>query len=70
MCYNIAYFAQNLSDEFGITDEVFEEYNRETTEAGQKIIPARLFMFAIGQEVGDLHPAKHLACDNKGIKRQ
>ena len=59
MSFNISTFVQNLS-----VDEVFEEYNREVT--GNKI-PARLFMYVIGQEVGDLYVPKHMACSNKGI---
>ena len=45
--------------------------NRETLEeSGEPIIPARVFMYMIGQEVGDLYPAKHMACSNKGIQQR
>ena len=45
--------------------------NRETLEdSGEPIIPARVFMYMIGQEVGDLYPAKHMACSNRGIQQR
>ena len=52
-------------------DTVFEQYNRETTESGQPFIPARLFMYVIGRDKGELaslSPPKHMACINRGIK--
>ena len=45
--------------------------NREKLEdSGEPIIPARVFMYMIGQEVGDLYPAKHMACSNRGIQQR
>ena len=60
----------NVSDEFGLPNSIYEKYNRETSESGNPIIPARLFMYVIGREVDTLSPPKHMACNNKGINGQ
>ena len=58
-----------LSDEFGVPDSLLQEINRETTDSGQTLIPARLFTYVIGREIGTLGPSKHIACSNKGIRK-
>ena len=58
-----------ISDEFGVPNEFFDEQNVETPESGQTIIPARLFMYVIGRDMGELDSLqrpKHMACRNKG----
>ena len=49
---------------------MFDDYNTEQTESGETIIPARLFMYVIGRDMGELDSLqrpKHMACRNKGI---
>ena len=60
-----------ISDEFGVPNHFFDEQNVEETASGQTIIPARLFMYVIGRDMGELDSLqrpKHMACRNKGIR--
>ena len=60
-----------ISDEFGVPNHFFDEQNVEETASGQTIIPARLFMYVIGRDMGELDSLqrpKHMACRNKGIQ--
>ena len=67
----VNWILSNGSDEFGLPDSIFEQYNREQRPDGQSFIPARLFMYVIGRGFDDLLlPPKHMACSNRGIKRQ
>ena len=59
-----------VSDVFGVPNHFFDEQNVEKNEAGDVIIPARLFMYVIGRDMGELDSLqrpKHMACRNKGI---
>ena len=62
---------QLISDEFGVPNHFFDEQNVEETASGQTIIPARLFMYVIGRDMGELDSLqrpKHMACRNKGMR--